>query len=563
MKRFAALLISSPDDSEAPPVRVSASPSIEIGSSPTLVKTGIAISLASVSSRHAELRFTPKTKTWSIRDTNSERGTYVDGQRITNWYELQFGSRIRFGSAEAEFIFQPKEESVPLPIIPVVMSVGLLTAAVAAIVVSVPSIVIPFSINRKVQQLSQLHENQDYQQCYETAEELNPEAAPELATAKIQYIGDCGFGWAESFITNAETPDYSAAIAQAQKVAAADPDHGKAAQSKIDQWSQQWLTHAQNAYGDQGELSQLENAATGLPDGPWRDQAQGDLEELRQVDQQLKAAQTAANNRDWLVAKEQAAPLQANSSTFVQTQAEDIIFQADKAINLENAYQDKRYQNCYDWSSGLDTEGRQVFEELKADYSLRCGQALAQSQAEVGDLAAAITTAQALESKDPEMTPQINNWSTQLVSKAETAYQDKGDLEPLRQSLDQVPSTTAAHGKATQSLQTYEEIDGINRPLVVKADQFLDNWECGQAETQVKMLKDVEQFPHWQAEKQRLTRDIELCRTPAPEPQWQPAPEPQWQPAPEPQWQPAPEPQWQPAPEPSGPIPACQLINDC
>src|SRR5688500_7425611 len=70
-----------------------------------------------VSRRHAEL--VPTDDGWILRDLGSSNGTYINGLRVTNRYQLKLGDQIRVGRTLMVFGAQPgitraKGESVNL-----------------------------------------------------------------------------------------------------------------------------------------------------------------------------------------------------------------------------------------------------------------------------------------------------------------------------------------------------------------------------------------------------------------------------------------------------------------
>src|SRR4029453_13830058 len=58
-----------------------------------------------VSRRHAEL--TPGDEGWILRDLGSSNGTYINGLRVTNRYQLKLGDQIRVGRTLMVFGAQP------------------------------------------------------------------------------------------------------------------------------------------------------------------------------------------------------------------------------------------------------------------------------------------------------------------------------------------------------------------------------------------------------------------------------------------------------------------------
>src|SRR6266480_1795296 len=63
-----------------------------------------------VSRRHAELH--PKNGVWIVKDLGSSNGTYINGTRVTNLYELKVGDQIRVGRTLMVFGNQPGVHSV-------------------------------------------------------------------------------------------------------------------------------------------------------------------------------------------------------------------------------------------------------------------------------------------------------------------------------------------------------------------------------------------------------------------------------------------------------------------
>src|SRR5215212_1674399 len=58
-----------------------------------------------VSRRHAEL--TPGDENWIIKDLGSSNGTYINGVRVTNRYNLKLGDQIRVGRTLMVYGAQP------------------------------------------------------------------------------------------------------------------------------------------------------------------------------------------------------------------------------------------------------------------------------------------------------------------------------------------------------------------------------------------------------------------------------------------------------------------------
>src|SRR5919106_5959578 len=58
-----------------------------------------------VSRRHAEL--VPGDDGWVLRDLGSSNGTYINGRRVTNRYQLKLGDQIRVGRTLMVFGSQP------------------------------------------------------------------------------------------------------------------------------------------------------------------------------------------------------------------------------------------------------------------------------------------------------------------------------------------------------------------------------------------------------------------------------------------------------------------------
>src|SRR5690606_23812275 len=58
-----------------------------------------------VSRRHCEL--VPENGTWILHDMGSSNGTYVNGSRVGNTYELKLGDQIRVGRTLMVFGAQP------------------------------------------------------------------------------------------------------------------------------------------------------------------------------------------------------------------------------------------------------------------------------------------------------------------------------------------------------------------------------------------------------------------------------------------------------------------------
>jgi pSer/pThr/pTyr-binding forkhead associated (FHA) protein len=55
---------------------------------------------------------------WEISDLNSANGTYINGQSLQGWHQLQAGDRIELGQDGPQFILSASSIPVPLPSIP-------------------------------------------------------------------------------------------------------------------------------------------------------------------------------------------------------------------------------------------------------------------------------------------------------------------------------------------------------------------------------------------------------------------------------------------------------------
>ena len=80
----------------------------ELPDTPTLVgrdSRQLPLSDNTVSRRHAEL--VPGDEAWTLRDLGSSNGTYINGLRVTNRYQLKLGDQIRVGRTLMVFGAQP------------------------------------------------------------------------------------------------------------------------------------------------------------------------------------------------------------------------------------------------------------------------------------------------------------------------------------------------------------------------------------------------------------------------------------------------------------------------
>ncbi|HWP39518.1 MAG TPA: ATP-binding protein [Tepidisphaeraceae bacterium] len=80
----------------------------ELPDAPTLIGRGsdkLPLTDNTVSRRHAELH--PANGTWILKDLGSANGTYVNGIRVDNTYELKLGDQIRVGRTLLVFGAQP------------------------------------------------------------------------------------------------------------------------------------------------------------------------------------------------------------------------------------------------------------------------------------------------------------------------------------------------------------------------------------------------------------------------------------------------------------------------
>ena len=80
----------------------------ELPDQPALVgreSRALPLSDNTVSRRHAEL--VPGDDGWVLRDLGSSNGTYINGLRVTNRYQLKLGDQIRVGRTLMVFGSQP------------------------------------------------------------------------------------------------------------------------------------------------------------------------------------------------------------------------------------------------------------------------------------------------------------------------------------------------------------------------------------------------------------------------------------------------------------------------
>jgi hypothetical protein len=504
MKQFSAQLIFNPDDPDLP-IKVRSDQPTEIGSSPLITThKGIRVDHPQVAEHHAELKFSQQDNKplWQIRDLGSEHGTFVNERQLArDWHNLAPGDRIKLGSNDVQFTLLFKEEPLPKFSLPLSLVVGSFTLAIGLIGVLISAVAIPAWIARQHQALEALYTAQNYQTCYEKAEALNPRNFQKLQAIQAEYGGKCRLALAQQ---QADQENYGAAVSLLKAIDANSPVYATA-QTQLATSSEALLQQALAAYDTQGDLSPLTQALTILSAAsPWQTQAQTQLEQLTKIADQLKEAEAAIAAHHWQEARSIAQALQGQrqGSAYLKQQVDLILSQSDQGTRLDQAYEAKDFKACFTLAEQLGNAPES--QTLKQEYSQKCRLALAEIEATQNkNLAAAIEVTKPFY-QEAATQAKIEAWSSQLVAEAEKTYRNEGKLEPLELAVKAIPEASSSYKQAKDKFEDFKKLDEVNRPIVNKAQSFLNQYNCSAAKEQANKLQQTADFKFWQDEKKRI-----------------------------------------------------------
>ncbi len=182
-----------------------------------------------------------------------------------------------------------------------------------------------------VSNLSNLYENQKYQDCYDQAENQQTQAAGVSERVIEEWLGKCGLGVAQK---KAEIDDYASAIAIAEKLDNV-PNQEKVRQY-IDDWSNKILEVATATYKEKGNLAEAtQMILTTIPEDSAVRKKALDLKQTWETENEINkkliaTANQALAEKRWQEAKSEAEKV--SGSDYWQQQAKAVIDEADKAI---------------------------------------------------------------------------------------------------------------------------------------------------------------------------------------------------------------------------------------
>ena len=193
------------------------------------------------------------------------------------------------------------------------------------------------SIAEQVASFNTMLENQNYQDCYQQAVEMNAQAADEVQMPKEQqqeFEAKCGLATAQQ---DADDLKYGEAL-EIAKTLPKNTSIDAEIQQQIDSWSEQLLAKANKVYEQTGNLEEAIETVKQIPqDSSVRSQvidAKNAWKAESSNNQAIIAsAEKALSEENWQYAKQQAIKVRDSSPTmYWQQQAKAIISQAESGI---------------------------------------------------------------------------------------------------------------------------------------------------------------------------------------------------------------------------------------
>jgi serine/threonine-protein kinase len=182
-----------------------------------------------------------------------------------------------------------------------------------------------------VSNLSNLYENQKYQDCYDQAENKQTQAAGVSEKIIQEWLGKCGLGVAQK---KAEIDDYASALEIAKKLD--NVPNQEEVRQHINDWSNKILEIATATYKEKGNLEEaVQTILTTIPEDSAVRKKALDLKQKWETENEtnkklIATANKALAEKRWQEAKSEAEKV--SGSDYWQQQAKAVIEEAEKAI---------------------------------------------------------------------------------------------------------------------------------------------------------------------------------------------------------------------------------------
>lgn len=200
-----------------------------------------------------------------------------------------------------------------------------------------------------ISNLSNLYDNQKYQDCYDRAKNQQTQKAKVSEKIIQEWIGKCGLGVAQN---QAEVDDYAAAIAIANKLH--NVPNREEVQQHLNNWSNQILAIATATYQEKGNLEEAVQMITTIPEDSAVHQKALDLKQAWQTENEtnkklIATANKALEEKNWQEAKTEAEKV--SGSDYWQQQAKAVIDRAEQAIQSSIPPQPKPTRSTTNYSN--------------------------------------------------------------------------------------------------------------------------------------------------------------------------------------------------------------------